>query len=133
MRWWIELSRKVAGLATALMKLIKPRRADSNTKTQAPVTLRIAGYNLILMNHDGEVVWTNEWDTGGIFDLRPHHSIWVFCRFTNHSNNEAEISEYEIELVGEDGLVLNRFGSSFGDSVIVMPGQSKVFSGQWQL
>src|SRR5262249_5489953 len=120
-------------LATALMKLIKPRRADSDRKSQAPVTLRIAAYNLILMDHDGQVVWTNEWDTGGMVDLRPHHSIWVFCKFTNHSNSEAEISEYEIELVGEDGLVVERFGSSFGDSVVVMPGQSEVFSGQWRL
>ena len=133
MRRWIELSRKFMSLATELMSLIKPRRADSNTKPQAQITLRIAGYNLILMDHDGQVVWTNEWDTGGIFDLRPHHSISVFCKFTNHSSNEAEISEYEIELVAEDGLVLKRFGSSFGDSVIVMPGQSKVFSGQWRL
>src|SRR5262245_33290107 len=130
MRKWVELSRVIKGLVTALMNLIKPRRADSNTKTEGPITLRIAGYNLILMDHDGGVVWTNEWDTGGIFDLRPHQSMWVFCKFTNHSSNETEISEYEIELVGEDGLVVERFGSSFGDSVIVMPGQSKVFSGQ---
>jgi len=133
MRRWVELPREIMGLVTALTNLIKPRRADSNTKSRAPVTLRIAGYNLILMDHDGEVVWTSERDTGGIFDLGPHYSMWVFCKFTNHSNNEAEIAEYEIELVGEGGLVVERFGSSFNDSVILMPGQSKVFSGQWRL
>ena len=121
------------GIMTALMRFIKPSHVDSNTKPQVPLCLRIAGYNLILMDPEGCVVWTREWDTGGTFEFRPRYSMWVFCKFTNHSNRDVEISEYEIELVSEEGLVVERFGSSFSDSVIVMPGQSKVFSGQWRL
>jgi hypothetical protein len=59
--------------------------------------------------------------------------LWIFCEFTNHSNREAEIAEYEIELMSEEGMVIGRFGDSFGDSVVVVPGQSKVLSGRWQL
>jgi hypothetical protein len=115
------------------MKFIKPSRADSNTKPHAPPCLRIAGYNLILIGCDGDVVWTRDWDAGGTFEFCPRYSMWVFCKFTNHSNHEVEVTEYEIELVSEEGLVVERFGSSFGDSVIVLPGQSRVFSGQWRL
>ena len=118
---------------TALLKFIRPRRVDSDTTPQAPPCLRIAGYNLILMDPEGRVVWTREWDTGGTFEFRPRYSMWVFCKFTNHSSHDVEISEYEIELVSEEGLVVERFGRSFSDSVIVLPGQSEVFSGQWRL
>jgi len=133
MRKWVELPRHMIGLVTALMSRFKRGGADPDTESQPPATLRIAGYSLVLMDPDGQVVWTNEWDTGGIFDLGLRHSMWVFCEFTNHSNDEAEIAEYEIELVGEDGLVVERFGTAFSDSVIVMPGQTRVFSGQWRL
>lgn len=85
------------------------------------------------MDHEGQVVWTGDWDAGGAFEFGPRHSLRVFCEFTNHSKREAEIAEYEIELMSEDGLVVGRFGSSFGESVVVVPGQSRVLSGQWQL
>jgi hypothetical protein len=85
------------------------------------------------MDRAGQVVWTSDWDAGGSFELRPHCCLWVFCRFTNHGTQEVEIAEYEIELTGEDGGVLNRFGDGFGDSITLLPGQSRVFSGQWKL
>jgi hypothetical protein len=133
MRKLVGLARAITGLVTVLMKLVKPKNADSQAKSEAPTTLRIAGYNLILLDCDGEVVWTREWDAGGVFEFGPRYRMWVFCEFTNHSNDEAEVAEYEIELVSEEGLVVERFGSWFSDSVTVMPGQSKVFSGQWRL
>lgn len=129
----VELPRGVKDLVAALSGFIRRRRADSNVESQAPPGLRIAGYNLVLMDREGQVVWTREWDVGGAFDFGPRYSLSVFCRFTNHSKQEVEVAEYEIELTGEDGLVLNRFGDAFGDSIIVPPGQSKVFCGQWKL
>jgi hypothetical protein len=85
------------------------------------------------MDHEGQVVWTGDWDAGGPFDFGPRHNLRIFCEYTNHTNREAEIAEYEIELMSEDGLVVGRYGSSFGDSVIVVPGASRVLAGQWQL
>jgi hypothetical protein len=85
------------------------------------------------MDHEGQVVWTGDWDAGGPFEFGPRHNLRIFCEYTNHSNRVAEIAEYEIELMSEDGLVVGRFGSSFGDSVIVVPGASRVLAGQWQL
>jgi hypothetical protein len=79
------------------------------------------------MDPDGQVVWTREWDSGGVFEFGPHQHLWVFCRFTNHSKREAEISEYEIELMSEEGEVVERFSESFGDAVIIPPGESKHF------
>ena len=133
MKQWVELPKEMMRLVTAWVGRIRPKRAGPSTKSQAPVALRIGSYKLTLLDQDGQVFWTNEWDTGGVFDLCPHHRMWVFCKFTNHSKREAEIAEYEIELVGEDGVVVERFGSSFGDSVIIKPGQSQVFPGQWRL
>lgn len=133
MRKWNRLPREIIGLLTALVNSVKLRWADSNSNSQPHPALKIAGYNIILMNSDGDVVWTREWDAGGIFEFGPNFSMWIFCEFTNHSNNEAEIAEYEIELVSEEGTVVERFGSAFGDSIIIVPGQSKVFSGQWRL
>ncbi len=118
---------------TALMNSIRRGHSDSEAASQSSVTLRIARYNLVLMDHEGQVVWTGDWDAGGAFEFGPRHSLQVFCEFTNHSKREAEIAEYEIELMSEDGLVVGRFGSSFGEAVVVVPGQSKVLSGQWQL
>ena len=109
------------------------RREDgsgSPSKTQA---LKIAGYSLVLMDPDGQVIWTREWDSGGVFEFGPRQRLWVFCGFTNHSKRETEISEYEIELMGEDGLVVERFGDSFGDSVIIPPGESKNFPAEWRM
>jgi hypothetical protein len=35
--------------------------------------------------------------------------------------------------MGEDGLVVERFGDSFGDSVIIPPGESKNFPAEWRM
>jgi hypothetical protein len=100
---------------------------------QAHAGLKIAGYSLVLMDPDGQVVWTREWDSGGVFEFGPRQRLFVFCGFTNHSACETEISEYEVELMGEDGAVVERFGDSFGDSVIVPPGESKNFPAEWRM
>lgn len=100
---------------------------------QPSSALRIARYSLVLMDPDGQVIWTGEWDSGGVFEFGPRQHLWVFCGFTNHSKREAEISEYEIELMSEDGAVVERFGDSFGDSVIVPPGESKQFPAEWRM
>jgi hypothetical protein len=129
----IVLPKAIGDLVAALMSFIKLGRDHASAKAEDSARLRIARYNLVLMDRDGQVVWTNEWDTGGIFEFGPRHRMWIFCEFTNHSHREAEIAEYEIELMSEEGQVVDRFGSSFGDSVIVVPGQSRVFPGQWQM
>lgn len=129
----LEPPRTIRSRVSALMNSIKRGPAYSKTDSQAPAALRIARYNLVLMDHEGQVVWTGEWDAGGAFEFGPRHSLQIFCEYTNHSNREAEIAEYEIELMSEEGLVIGRFSDSFGDSVVVVPGQSKVLAGQWQL
>lgn len=102
-------------------------------RSQKIPAVKIAGYSLVLMDPDGQVVWTREWDSGGVFEFGPRQRLWVCCGFTNHSNSETEVSEYEIELMGEDGLVVERFGDSFGDSVIIPPGESKQFPAEWRM
>ena len=97
------------------------------------LALRIASYSLVLMDPDGQVVWTREWDSGGVFEFRPHQILLVSCGFTNHTKLETEISEYEIELMTEDGAVVERFGESFGDSLIIPPGESKEFPAEWRM
>jgi len=110
------------------------RGTDKATKRPSKVPpVKIAGYSLVLMDSDGQVVWTREWDSGGVFEFGPRQRLWVSCGFTNHSKRETEISEYEIELMSEDGLVVERFGDSFGDSVIVPPGESKHFPAEWRM
>src|SRR6185312_12649866 len=105
----------------------------SGPQPQVTPVLKVAGYSLVLMDSDGQVVWTREWDSGGVFEFGPRQRLWVSCGFTNHSKRETEISEYEIELMSEDGLVVERFGDSFGDSVIVPPGESKHFPAEWRM
>ena len=126
----IEPLRSLKGRVSALMNSIIRRRA-------APVpveeTLKVARYKLILMDAEGQVMWTGEWDAGGAFDFRPGHRLWIFCEFTNHTKREAEIGEYEIELMSDTEQVVGRFGNAFGDPVVVVPGESKVLSGQWHL
>ena len=95
--------------------------------------MKIAAYSLVLMDADGQVIWTGEWDAGGVFEFGRRQHLWVFCGFTNRSQRETEISEYEIELMGEDGSVVRRFNDSFGDSVIIPPGESKHFAAEWQM
>ncbi len=109
------------------------RREEGSGSPSQTQALKIAGYSLVLMDPDGQVIWTREWDSGGVFEFGPRQRLWVFCGFTNHSKRETEISEYEIELMGEDGLVVERFGDSFGDSVIVPPGESKNFPAEWRM
>jgi hypothetical protein len=59
--------------------------------SQASPALRIARYSLVLMDPEGQVVWTGDWDSGGVFEFGPHQHLWVVCGFTNHSTREAEI------------------------------------------
>lgn len=113
---------------------VPPVRGGNGTAQPGPPSaLKIAGYSLVLMGPDGEVVWTREWDSGGVFEFRARQRLLVYCGFTNHSTSETEISEYEIELVGEDGAVVERFSDSFGDLVIVPPGESKNFPAEWRM
>jgi len=133
MRERVESPGTIRGRVSALVNSLKRRRTGSNAASHAPATLKVARYKLILMDPDGQVVWTSEWDAGGAFDFGPRHRLWIFCQFTNHTQQEARIAEYEIELVSDEELVIGRFGSAFGDSVVVVPGQSKVLSGSWQL
>ena len=90
-------------------------------------------FRRVLFRSDGQVVWTREWDAGGVFEFRHRQRLLVSCAFTNHSASEAEVSEYEIELMSEDGLIIKRFNDSFGDSVIVSPGESKQFPAEWRM
>ena len=129
----VEPPRAVKDFAGALKSFIRRKRDDSDAESKVPSTLKIARYNLVLMDRDGQVVWTGEWGVGDVFEFGPRYSLWVFCEFTNHSNRETEIAEYEIELVSEEGQVVERFGNAFGDSIIVEQGQTKVFSAQWRL
>jgi len=124
------LGRGLVDSSNALLRRVtkakpKPEVVDTS--------LRIAHYNLVLMDGDGQVVWGMEYDTGGPFSFRPGHRLWICCEFTNRSAHEAGIAEFEIELTGEDGSVLSRFGDSFGDIVVVQPGETRKFVGQWSL
>ena len=112
---------------------LRGRDTAAQQQSQKMPAVKIAGYSLVLMDSDGQVVWTREWDSGGVFEFGPRQRLWVCCGFTNHSECETEISEYEIELMGEDGLVVERFGDSFGDSVIIPPGESKHFPAEWRM
>lgn len=137
--WLRRLGSMLTSLRTVRSRLPSraslPERRENGDVSQSPVAqaLKIAGYSLVLMDADGQVVWTREWDSGGVFEFGPRQRLWVYCGFTNHSKRETEISEYEIELMGEDGAVVERFGDSFGDSVIVPPGESKQFPAEWRM
>lgn len=125
-------SGAIRNRVTELIKSVRQGIAGSKKTPQEPTTLRIAGYNLILMSQDGDVVWAKEY-SGDVFEFGPRNSLWVFGEFTNHTKVEKEVAEYEIELVGEDGSVVKRFNKWFDESVIVGPCQSKTFLGQWRL
>ncbi|MCI0486395.1 MAG: hypothetical protein L0229_07325 [Blastocatellia bacterium] len=126
----VELPMSIRDFFAALMNFIRRSRDDTDAKAQAAP--KIARYNLVLMDGEGQVVWTREWEAGDSFEFSPHYSLWIFCQYTNHSQQEVEVAEYEIELVSEEGEVVNRFGNGFGDAITLVPGQSKVFSGRWQ-
>ncbi len=119
-------------LASRDKPAVRSENGSAPPKQMTPA-LKIAGYSLVLMDPDGQVIWTRQWDSGGVFEFRPRQRLWVFCGFTNHSERETEISEYEIELMGEDGAVVERFSESFGDSVIIPPGESKRFPAEWRM
>ena len=137
--WLQRLVSRLAALSAVRNRLpgrarqLEGRETGSQWRSSATPALKIAGYSLVLMDADGQVIWTREWDSGGVFEFGPRQRLWVFCGFTNHSKRETEISEYEIELMGEDGAVVERFGDSFGDSVIIPPGESKQFPAEWRM
>ena len=130
MREQVESLRAIKGRVSSLMNSIIRRRPAAEPE---PPPLNVARYKLILMDTEGQVLWTGEWDAGGAFEFRPGHRLWIFCEYTNHSKREAEIGEYEIELMSDTEQVVGRFGSAFGDAMVVVPGESKVLSGKWQL
>ena len=127
------LLRRAANSLRSPAKLLarNPRVTESRSRTSA--ALKIAGYSLVLMDPDGQVIWTGEWDSGGVFEFGKRQRLWVICGFTNRSQQETEVSEYEIELMGEDGSVVERFNDSFGDSLVIPPGESKHFTAEWKM
>jgi hypothetical protein len=127
------LLRSLADRFASSMGFLKLRANSSQSKSEPANVLKVAGYTLVLMDSDGQVVWTREWDAGGVFEFRPRQRLLISCSFTNYSASEAEVSEYEIELMSEDGLIVKRFNDSFGDSVIVSPGESKHFPAEWRM
>src|SRR5215475_9360688 len=135
---WLQRLEPVKSIFRAATSKLKSRSTqpadeiETEPKLGPNHALKIAGYSLILMDPDGQVVWTREWDSGGVFEFGPRHRLYVFCEYSNHSEREAEIAEYEIELMGEDGAVIERFGESFGDAIVVPPGESKHFPAEWR-
>jgi hypothetical protein len=127
------LTRAIHARLAPLVRWLKRSPGLTEPESPTPSALKIARYGLVLMDSDGQVVWTGEWDSGGVFEFRPRQRLWVFCGFTNHSGCEAEISEYEIELMSEDGTIVQRFNDSFGDSLIIPPGESKQFPAEWRM
>jgi hypothetical protein len=113
--------------------ILRGKEGATDQRSQKVPSVKITGYSLVLMDSDGQVVWTRQWDSCGEFEFRPRQRLLVSCDFTNHSESETEISEYEIELMGEDGLVVERFGDSFGDCVVIPPGESKHFPAEWRM
>ena len=134
-RWGSKLTslRAARGRPASRTRPLERRENGSAHPPQSTPALRIARYSLVLMDPDGQVIWTREWDSGGVFEFRQRQRLWVSCGFTNHSSREAEVSEYEIELMSEDGAVVERFGDSFGDAVIIPPGESKHFPAEWRM
>ena len=129
----VGLPKLISRLVAASSGLVERVRPGSNSKPQAPPIPSVASYNLVLLDRDGQVAWTREWDAGSAFKLNPHFTLWVFCEFTNRSRQEVEVAEYEIELMSDEGLVVERFGEGFDDSLIVAAGETRVFTGQWRL
>ncbi len=130
---FVDLLGAAAMRLRSAAKLYSQKDRPPERRSRPPSVLKIAGYALVLMDADGQVVWTGEWDSGGVFEFGRRQRLWVFCGFTNRSQRETEISEYEIELKGEDGAVVERFNNSFGDLVIIPPGQSKHFAAEWRM
>src|SRR5437762_3179787 len=105
--WWsvhlnsmFDRVRAIQSRLKASVRNLTRDRRESSAKAPHASALKIARYSLVLMDADGQVVWTGEWDSGGVFEFRPHQRLCVFCGFTNYSGNKTEIAEYEIELMG---------------------------------
>src|SRR5262245_40243268 len=128
-----RLASRTTTLDPEVTESVVEKENGSASPSQAGQALRIASYSLVLMDPDGQVVWTREWDSGGVFEFGPRQHLLVSCGFTNHTQREAEISEYENELMSEDGAVVERFGESFGDFLVIPPGESKEFPAQWRM
>lgn len=128
-----SLARTVHDRLSPVVRWLKRTPDNPEAESPVPSALKIARYGLVLMDPDGQVVWTGEWDSGGVFEFRPRQRLCVFCVFTNHSERETEISEYEIELMSEDGTIVERFNDSFGDSLIIPPGESQQFPAEWRM
>ena len=129
----VGLPKQISRVIAAGLGLIKRMRPGANSKPEAQPILSVASYNLVLLDRDGQVTWTREWDAGTAFKLNPHFTLWVFCEFTNRSRQQVEVAEYEIELMSDEGLVVERFGEGFDDSLVVAAGETRVFTGQWRL
>lgn len=106
-----SLIRAIRAGAITVLRFLKPESGKSEPESPPASALKIARYGLVLMDPEGQVVWTGEWDSGGVFEFRPRQRLWIFCAFTNHSRDETEVSEYEIELMGEDGSIVERFNN----------------------
>jgi hypothetical protein len=128
----LSLVRSFLSKVASAARLTRRHTNDAQSPPDRPA-LKVAGYALVLMDGDGQVVWNREWDAGGVFEFGPRQRLFVFCGFTNYSGQEAEISEYEVELMGEDGAIVKRFNSSFGDLLVIPPGESKHFSAEWRM
>ena len=127
-----EILRSLRSRMASSMSPPRPSTNGAQSHADAPAVLKVARYGLVLMDNDGQVVWTREWDAGGVFQFGPRQRLLVSCGFTNYSQVETEISEYEIELLGEDGLIVQRFNNSFGDAVVVPPGETIDFPAEWR-
>ena len=128
-----DLVRALQSRVKTSLRYLKGHRRESAHQPPIASPLKIARYSLVLMDADGQVVWTGEWDSGGVFEFRPRQRLCVFCGFTNYSGHKTEVAEYEIELMSEDGSIVERFNDSFGDSLIISPGESRQFPGEWRM
>ena len=129
----VGLPKIIRRVVAAGLDLVERVRPGSNSKPQEQPVPSVASYNLVLLDRDGQVTWTREWDAGTAFKLNPHFTLWVFCEYTNRSRQEVEVAEYEIELMSDEGQVVERFGEGFDESLIVAAGETRVFTGQWRL
>src|SRR5436190_23515630 len=94
-----DLIRELRSSVRTSLRNLRRDRGESEREAPPASALKIARYSLVLMDADGQVVWTGEWDSGGVFEFRPRQRLCVFCGFTNYSGSKTEVAEYEIELM----------------------------------